>query len=387
MRVLHFLVLGLFLASPPVWAQEEAAVYRIADVTVDVTADNASQARDKAIFQAQKQGFDLLLTRLGSSARAGGMDEDSIARMVRAFDVQKEYAAGKRYTGTFTLHFRPEAVREFLSQKGATYTEERAEPFVVIPVMRQGKVDVLWEDRTPWRDAWEEASLQSGLIPLIVPPGELDDIAAISAAEALAGHMEKFQGLKARYNAGGVLVVLLAQDEDGKSFIESFPYRENGQARGATRVEIENPAGKKNAAEILKKGIQQIIASLEAAWRNRREKEKEVSSAPAAPSASGQGAATAATPSFAETPPSFLPVDAPVPTLAAWAQIRNALAQIPAVISTHVITMTRGLVHFEMQFRGDLESLRDALEEKGLSLDQGRQGGWVIQRKASSEDM
>ncbi len=384
MRLLKILVFGLFLISSPVWAQEEEAVYRVSDVTVDITADNAAQARDKAIAQAQRQGFDLLLTRLGVGGKGGKASDEALTAMVKAFDLQKEYAAGKRYTGTFTLHFKPEAVRAFLSERGADYVEERAAPYVVLPIARLSGRDVLWEDRTVWRNVWEEMARGAGLVPLIVPAGELDDIAQISTAEALSGRAEKLQTLLRHYQAGGALVALYNEE---KATIETSLYDEAGAAHhGAIKAEVI-PEEEKNRTESLKSGIKKIMAALDEAWREGSLRRNETGKVPSSPAAASLPV-EAPTASFVPAPssPSLLSVSALVPTLAAWAQIRNALAQSPSVISTHVITMTRGLVHFELQFRGELTDLRSSLEERGLILEQGAQGGWAIQRRLAPEE-
>ncbi len=388
MRLMQGLILSLFLlVSVPVLAQE-AAVYRVADVTVDVTADNAAQARDQAILQAQRQGFDLLLIRLGAAKGNARVSDESLAEMVKAFDLQKEHAASKRYTGTFTIHFKPEKVRAFLSERGTGFSEEQAAPYVVLPVVRTSERDILWEDRTTWRDAWEEASQAAGLVPLIVPPGELDDIALVSAAEALGGKAENLRAVMAVYKAGGVLVAVYDEKEET---IEARPYREDGSVlRVAIEIQKEKDSSGKKPLENMKAEAKKTIEALDKAWREastaRREGET-ASMTPAAPTVAWSEAARSAPSTNISTQPSFLSVSAPVPTLAAWAQIRNALAQAPSVVSTHVITMTRGLVRFELQFQGDIETLRQTLEERGLLLDQGADGGWVVQRHGGLEDM
>lgn len=360
MRLLKFLALVLVLMAFPALAQEEEALYRVTDVAVDVSATSAAQARDQAILQAQRNAFTQLMQRLGAEGRGVKANDDMVAEMVKAFEVQKEHALGQRYTGLYTVQFKPDAVRGFLGDRGVAYVETRARPVVVLPVLHERGRDILWEDRTAWQAAWEEAAKAAVLVPVIVPQGDLDDIAKISAAEAVAGKAESLQALIQKYQAGGALVVVLraeldAPDGRAEGVIEARRYDLGGKPYSdPVRLKMPAVASAKDVSAALAAAVKQVIAEQERGWQQV---------------AKNTGVAG---------PANYLPVDVPVPTLAAWAQIRGKLAQIPQVSRTHVVTMTRGLVHIELEFHGDIPSLQTAIGGQGLSLQQGPSGGWEI---------
>src|SRR5258707_407858 len=108
-----FLVFGLI--SSPVWAQaEDASLYNITDVASDVTADSAVHARDQAIAEAQRSVLDMLLERLNAEKSvATKLSSDDIATLVQSFEVQNEKRSSVRYIGTFSVQFKPNAVRNF----------------------------------------------------------------------------------------------------------------------------------------------------------------------------------------------------------------------------------------------------------------------------------
>ncbi|MGE4351867.1 MAG: hypothetical protein AB7E52_06735, partial [Bdellovibrionales bacterium] len=108
----------------------------------------------------------------------------------------------------------------------------------------------------------------------------------------------------------------------------------------------------KTLEDELEKGVYQVIGQVERFWR-------ETNKAPEGPSL-------------------YLPVDVAVPTLAAWSQIRNRLKNVTAIASSHVVTMTRGLVHAEIEYRGSMQDLQPALLEQGLVLDQDITGSWRL---------
>ncbi|MDD3182612.1 MAG: DUF2066 domain-containing protein [Alphaproteobacteria bacterium] len=356
MRLLSLLVLALIFLTSPVRAEDEMPVYRVADVIVDVTSGNASLARDMAIVQAQKQAFMQLMERLGvpGPVNTGGGD---LGAFVQSFEIQKEHAAGVRYLGTFTVQFKPDMVRNYLTQKGLPFVEARPKPIVVLPILRSNGHDILWEDTTPWQAAWADVAKKAGLVPIIVPLPDLDDIAKIGASEAMAGTGSNLQAMMQKYEASGIIVALLQADLDlpnGKSeaVVDVYRYDFDAKPLEPMRLKLPTLSSPKVVRETLIKGVYQIIGLVERSWR-------QANKAPSGPSA-------------------FLPVDVAVPTLASWTQIRNKLKLVPVVAGAHVVTMTRGLVHVEVEYRGDVHALQTALSERGLSLAQNQDGGWEL---------
>lgn len=106
--------------EPPPAPNADAAT--VADVNVDVTADTAAHARDQAVMQAQRQAYAQLCTRLGVPDAHAKIDDDSLAAMVKSFDIQSERLSAVRYIGVFTVHFKPAAVQKRLGKYAATLT-------------------------------------------------------------------------------------------------------------------------------------------------------------------------------------------------------------------------------------------------------------------------
>lgn len=382
MRLMKFLILGVFLTVSPALAQDDVALYRVTDVAIDVSAKSAADARDQAIMQAQKQALGQLLSRLGVSGKVTQVKDDTVASLVKAFEVQKENATGQRYKGLFTVQFKPDAVRKYLDQGGMAYSEERSSPVVVLPLTSVKNRNTLWEDRTAWRDAWDDGAKASVLVPVLLPPGDLEDIAKISTAEAMAGKADSLQSLIHKYEAGGAVVAIFRAEEDGKEApiqgkLDVRVYEQDGSVQRSFEVNLD-PKTAKSLRDELAQGVKQIIKGLEESWREAQNTPKETAE-PAIPQAlPSVEVRDEALPRVSPSVPSYLPINVPVPTLAAWAQIRNKMARAAPVMATNVISMTRGLVHAEVQFRGDLGELQAALAEQGLMMDVGPEGGWEI---------
>ncbi|MGE4352259.1 MAG: hypothetical protein AB7E52_08745, partial [Bdellovibrionales bacterium] len=145
MKLLPLLALLSIFVGFSASADDVMPVYKVTDVLVDVTSGNASLARDLAIVQAQKQAFVQLMDRLGVRAPVN-LGSDDVGAFVQSFEVQKEHASGVRYLATFSVQFKPDVVRNYLSQKGIAFVVARPKPMGVLPILHGKDTDVLWED-------------------------------------------------------------------------------------------------------------------------------------------------------------------------------------------------------------------------------------------------
>ncbi|HBH26936.1 MAG TPA: hypothetical protein DDX54_05995 [Rhodospirillaceae bacterium] len=93
------LVLTLLLLAAPAWAQGGA--YTVTGVRVDVQADSAAAAQTKAMGQAQSEAWAQARARLGLTPAP--LDPGAVQDIA----VEGEHFSATRYTGTFTVRFRP----------------------------------------------------------------------------------------------------------------------------------------------------------------------------------------------------------------------------------------------------------------------------------------
>src|SRR5580704_3917352 len=204
------LLLGLLCAfSAPAPAQSRFDVFTIAPVRVDVTAASASTARDQALIEGERRGLQMLIERLTLAAGRSRLPQPNNAQLsdlVQGFEVANERRSGVRYIADYTFHFRADSVRQLLSQAGIAFAETPSKPLVVLAVLLDGERAVLWDDPNPWRDAWARAKLPPGLVPLVIPLGDLDDVTAVDAETALHGDDARLRILSQRYGGDDVLV-------------------------------------------------------------------------------------------------------------------------------------------------------------------------------------
>jgi hypothetical protein len=104
--------LGLCLLLLPfsALAQSAADPYIVRNVVVDITADNAVNARNQAFVKAQSQAYKQLLQQLKQPTDRPAPDDVTLGRMVKDFELVSEHVASNRYRGNFTVHFDPAQV-------------------------------------------------------------------------------------------------------------------------------------------------------------------------------------------------------------------------------------------------------------------------------------
>lgn len=196
----------VFFNSRDSHAQISFDPFTVDGVEVDISAANPQLAKDQAIVAAQRQGFATLLERLTVPEDRARLPKADGVEYVRDFSIEQERSTANRYIASLSVRFNAAAVKRLLQSSGIAMTEVRAHPVVVVPVFiaEDGRAS-LWDDPNPWRTAWNNLR-GGGLVPLVLPLGDLGDIQAITATQALAGDALAMQSLGARWRSPDVLI-------------------------------------------------------------------------------------------------------------------------------------------------------------------------------------
>ncbi|HEX7968843.1 MAG TPA: DUF2066 domain-containing protein [Stellaceae bacterium] len=348
----------------PTVAQSRFDVFTISPVPVDVTAANASAARDQALAEGEKRAFQMLIERLTLANSRNRVPRPSAAQLndlVQGFEVANERRSGVRYIAQYSFRFRPDAVRQLLTGAGVAFAETASKPLVVLAVFHDedGRT-VLWEDPNPWRDAWARAKLPLGLVPLVIPLGEIDDVAAIDADGATRGDDARLQALSQRYEGDDVLVtqatlmhgVLHGVNVQTTRYTPGNP----GSSQSWTAATMEKPGGE-NDPDLMARAAAETMARVEEAWK----------------------VANILDPRQSGT----LIVRVPAASLGDWIAVRDRLTGIPAVRSSQLVALDRDGARVEIHYLGDPAQLRLALGQRDLELG-GSDPDWILRQRADA---
>ncbi|MCA1909723.1 MAG: DUF2066 domain-containing protein [Magnetospirillum sp.] len=338
-------VLVTLLHAPASRAQTLFDPYTVQGIEVDITSGSAQAAKDQGIAEAQRQAFSALLDRLAGDAKAKLPPADGV-EYVRDFTVEQERSVGNRYIASFAVRFNPTHVKRLLQSAGIQVAEGRARPVVVVPVFvaEDGRA-TLWDDPNPWRAAW--GGLRGGgLVPMILPLGDLADIQTINASQALAGDAVAMQSLGARWRTPDVLVaaaslrgrVLDVALKAGPTTPKPFDALSYKQSEG------------ESVETLLARAAKDVSRALDALQRQAAH--------------SGGEAGT-------------LSALVPLSGFNQWMAVRERLGRVPLVRRWELVSLSRAEAAIILHTAGTSEQVAEALNQGGLRLE-WRDSFWTL---------
>ena len=333
----------------------ETSIFAVQGVDVDVTSTDAATAKNQALMDVQVKAFFLLVERLGTpellaDLRAKLTPQD-IAPFLRSLSIEQETSAPGRYIGRFTVRFLPEKTQNFFEGYGIRVPTRQGDPILVLPILRSPDGNKLWEDN-PWRRAWIDLKGEQGIVPLIVPLGDLEDTETLSADDALKTDAVKLDAIRKRYGAPNLLIAQ-AQPADGGGL---HVYIEGETTLGNVKVnKIYQPDPG---------GAGSVEATAVAAFQGMVIKRyREVAAEQAALSAN-----TAQS----------LDVTVPFTSPREWNAIRSRILSTPNVRGVDLSSLGAEDAVIRIEFTGTVEELQFNMQAAGLNL--ATSGSvWVIQ--------
>ncbi|MBI3453768.1 MAG: DUF2066 domain-containing protein [Rhodospirillales bacterium] len=340
---------GAAYAQVPASAPSASAAFTVRGIDVDKTAATASTARESAIADGQRRALRRLFERLvpkTAYARLPSPPDAQIADLVESFEVQDERTSSVRYLAKLTYRFKPADIRALLRRSDIPFAESYAKPLVVLPMLNAGGVALLWDEPNPWRAAWDKLPAPDGLAPLIVPLGDLADIADISAEQALVGEEARVAAISNRYGAVGVLVVqaTLETPADAPAVLQVALSRFGAVSGDLTVVESYAARPDETDDALMARAAAEIAMLIEERWKDD------------------------VLLRFASE--ASLVAEVKLRNLADWVAVRSRLGEIAIVRRSELVSLMHGLATVHLSYIGDETALRLALAQKDLTLSQ-----------------
>ncbi len=352
---------GLFLLAFPVLAPDSAGagdVFLVRDVAVDETAQAAVEARDLALANGQKEAFRRLLERLilkSDAERLPELSADEIADLVRGIEVREEKTSSVRYLAKLSFRFKPAAVRRLLRSSAIPFAETASKPVLVIPVYQIAGASLLWDDPNPWRTAWSERPRRDSLVPLIVPPGDLADVAEIGPNQAMAADQERLEAIATRYGVSDSLVTaatLIMDPVRNQPSLDVSVSRFGSPIHDYTTVFSLTGVSGETVDHLLRAAVAEVVTRVEENWKRDNLMQFDRS-------------------------PESLEVSVPLKGLPEWVEIRRRLDAIAIIRERRILYLSRSEVRLDLHFVGSKEQLKLALAQSDLDLSHGGTS-WIL---------
>ena len=320
-------------------------MYAVYDIHVDVTAQNATIAREQGLNDAQEKAFYKMLDRLTMYQDMEALPiltSEDILNLVQDFSVSNEKTSSVRYIADVDVQFNPEAIQTFFQEYQVPYVTSSAERSVVLPVYRENEntAPLLWQETNMWAKVLSEISSTSDLVPFVVPLGDLSDMAVVNETTLLSPEEVDFQEMLSRYQAHGVFVIeltVLKNKNAVKVFVKPlFNMQDNITEMGLTEP-INAPL-----PEVLKRAAQRAVYLLEQGWREKN--------------------------AVRFDNPTKLPVRINIQNLSEWIAYRKRLDKITLIKQYVVKALRRDQAEIEIFYAGTLDAFKEALKKEELFL-------------------
>jgi hypothetical protein len=198
------------------------------------------------------------------------------------------------------------------------------------------------------------------LVPLIVPLGDLGDLAAIDAARALNGDAEALGAIARRYGAEDVLIthsILLGDPVAGLASLQVGTARLGRYAQQTTIDTYRQPVGG-TVQDLLALAAEAVDTAMQEAWKQGNL---------LSPGSQSQIAVTV-----------------PASQLAGLLEVKRRLAGVAAVRGTEVTALSRSKTELAITFVGGEEQLVLAMAQSDLNLALNPGVGWELRLAGSA---
>ena len=318
--------------------------FTVRDIHVNVKDSSAMQARMKAIAEGQRGAFKVLTERLLSSDDMISLPEPSdtqLDSLLQDFEVQNEKNSAVRYMGTLTFRFNPSKVKEFFARSHKhLLPATRNATVIIIPIYEGLDGTQLWEERNPWRNAWNGyPHLDSRYV---IPMGDLNDMSDLPVQSVLKRNTQNILHLMNRYHAEQVLAVVLKHDFPFMLDIHMY------NKEGLSYIEESIPLlGEEDLTPVMAhKAIQKTLEIV---------RDLEVKNEDAAITAS-----------LALT--RLVECRIPFSTHKEWLLIQRKLSTLPSIRKFIVLSLNRRQALVSLDYIGNKQRLQSTMEREGFEI-------------------
>ncbi len=360
-------------------AQDGSGSFEVSGVVVDVTAKTAEAARTGGWRLAQRKGWSMLSQRL--TGKAGGLPDGTLDGLVTGIVVENEQIGPNRYIARLGVLFNRARAAEIL---GVTGFMTRSPPLLLMPVIRSGGTDAVFERETPWHAAWGRFRTGNTAIDYIRPAGNGTDALLMNAG--LLGRPGRgwWRNVLDQYGANDVLIpqVTLYRQWPGGPVIGVFRagYGPDNRDAGSFSLRVANGDG---LPALLDTGVKRLDEMYQAALRGgllRPDPLLEFVAPTEQPVAADEAVLPTDVPRIDDSGAMTLPVE-PIasvtlqfdtPGVGAVSAAEASVRGIPGVQSAVTSSLALGGVSLmRVDFAGDPAVLAVALSQRGWAVEGG----------------
>lgn len=271
--VYHSLLI-LLLAGTVFTFSAKAENFSVENIHAQAIGQTATEARQRAMSEAESKAFFQLISRLSDEATATRLLEtyqSNISQMVQGAQISNEKISATSYNADVILSFNPDQIQSLLSQSGVSVAEKPSLSTLVLPVFTQNDRTVLLGSANPWRDAWNNTQIGGSAVTFVLPLGDLEDISLAPLQAVHSSHYDQLKTLADKYHTQRILVAdaTYGQDIDTHDPVLSVViYDMQPDNTVNSTMQFKGNAGE-TTSTLLARAVTALVSGLNSNWSNQ----------------------------------------------------------------------------------------------------------------------
>ena len=364
-----FFILIFFACSFSAFAQEQVAetsasevkenIYKIDRIPISAAADSATESRAKAILYGQRQGFEILLKRLGIDEEfAANVSDDLIVDMVASQQILDEKIAGNKYRAFLNVTFSESFAQHYLQDKKfVRQISKKTDSYLIIPIKTTAERFLIWESDNDWNEKWRKLLKNKDLDSLNLAKGDIEDITIFDSKTIYQANYSTLENAFSKYRSSAVVLAYFDFDKiENKVEITLKIIRKYTTKKVRLDfVNVNQLPYQDLADKVAKKTADYLIATQD----NLQSEE-------------GQTVEV----------PENIDIEVLISNLGNWMEVKQKLESENIISNLKIISMSSDLVKVNVSFNKKFEkeggSLLDLFAKQGLILFQKEEGGYFL---------
>ena len=338
------------------------SVYTLAKVKLDVTADNAVDAKKQALKEGPLQALKQIFKRFApfrAYDRLATLTADEADNVIEGFAVRNERNSSTRYLALLDYNFSRKRLQALLVKKGVPFFDRRSGKQVLMPVFSdyQGENDSS-ENEKNWWQVWRTIDLKHALTDTKLYKAKISDHK--NWQQIIDGNYDHYRELRQRYAVKELILVdARLNEQKDKLMLRIFGEDHRGFIDYSQEMPVEHGLKKTyETAAIVAFGI------VEGRWR-----EPQIAGDVVAVSIGSEGAADSEA-SGQRLVDETIFMRVTFRGLRDWQQIRKRLQRIPGVQKMQVNSLSPRGADLRMNYPGGAARLQKQLASYGFAIDQ-----------------
>ncbi|MBX9728765.1 MAG: heavy-metal-associated domain-containing protein [Sphingopyxis sp.] len=216
----------------------------VTGIRIDVTGENADDARMKGWQEAQRKGWQELVRQVNGGSGGPALPDSTLNGIVSAIVVEREQIGPGRYIATLGVQFDRARAGQILGISGRVF---RSPPYLVLPIVFEGGVPQAFEQRSEWQRAWAQFRTSDSSIDYVRTAGTGSDLLLLNPGQVRRRSRTWWRDILDQYGASDVLMptVRIERMWPGGPIVGYFAARSgpDNELLGAFTLTARSPAG------------------------------------------------------------------------------------------------------------------------------------------------